>query len=295
MTAPVSQIGVARLGQKSMAVKRIQEALNQRMLPPHNQITKPPLKRLEPDGDFGPLTDAMVREFQRLNRITIDGIVGPETRLHLFPFVKVDGLLTGRGQFGAVPVGARSTSLIGVAGRPRALGEVVRDGDPSETKVVRFEPFVAAGTEFTLTKPWPPGSGSAQQAVTFGAVLIRTPKLELTGELEASKALKPARGEKWEWEGGVKLTYEAVPKFGVISPLSPFASIKLPSPLPVSLGIEAKLELLKDILDFTVDGEGAFGYDCRDDGGVVRAAAKVNLGLQFNLDIFLRKHPPSQP
>ena len=40
---------------------------------------------LYPDGVFGYLTDEAVREFQRKNNLTVDGIVGPATLAMLIP------------------------------------------------------------------------------------------------------------------------------------------------------------------------------------------------------------------
>lgn len=38
-----------------------------------------------PDGDFGPGTESKVKEWQRLNGLTVDGVVGEETWKKLFP------------------------------------------------------------------------------------------------------------------------------------------------------------------------------------------------------------------
>src|SRR5262249_26667224 len=39
---------------------------------------------LKEDGKFGPLTLARVREFQRVNGLLVDGVVGPQTNAALF-------------------------------------------------------------------------------------------------------------------------------------------------------------------------------------------------------------------
>ena len=54
---------------KSEVVKQIQIALH-----------------LYPDGIFGILTEEAVKEFQRKNNLTVDGIVGPATLAKLIPF-----------------------------------------------------------------------------------------------------------------------------------------------------------------------------------------------------------------
>ena len=86
-----------RLGSSGPDVTRVQQALNQRMLPPNNRITAPPMERLAEDSKFGPKTAAMVMEFQRLNRIDIDGVVGRDTYYLLFPYIAFTAEMAGVG------------------------------------------------------------------------------------------------------------------------------------------------------------------------------------------------------
>jgi hypothetical protein len=60
-----------RQGSKGEDVKALQRALNSRF---------PAYSKLMVDGDFGPSTDKVVREFQRRSALTVDGVVGPATR-----------------------------------------------------------------------------------------------------------------------------------------------------------------------------------------------------------------------
>ena len=59
---------VYKKGSKGEVVKQIQKAL-----------------KLYPDGIFGILTEEAVKEFQRKNGLTVDGIVGPATLAKLIP------------------------------------------------------------------------------------------------------------------------------------------------------------------------------------------------------------------
>ena len=60
-----------RMGSRGPEVTRLQEALNTELTPSPG---------LEPNGDFGPLTNRAVRLFQRDNWLVIDGEIGPCTR-----------------------------------------------------------------------------------------------------------------------------------------------------------------------------------------------------------------------
>jgi peptidoglycan hydrolase-like protein with peptidoglycan-binding domain len=53
----------------------VQSALNYQLRSPRVPLVV--------DGQFGPKTDARARDFQQVNKFTVDGIVGPKTRSKL--------------------------------------------------------------------------------------------------------------------------------------------------------------------------------------------------------------------
>ena len=105
---------VLRAGSHGPDVERVQRTLNRRMLAPNNKFTVPPLAALAEDGRFGSKTQAMVREFQRLNQITIDGIVGRDTSYLLFPYIEFTADLAGRRERAGLEHGVR-LPLSGIA------------------------------------------------------------------------------------------------------------------------------------------------------------------------------------
>ncbi len=63
-------------GMTGLDVKELQAALNFHI--------RAPATPLRPDGIFGPLTDARVRDFQKRAQIKVDGLVGPDTIAALY-------------------------------------------------------------------------------------------------------------------------------------------------------------------------------------------------------------------
>lgn len=73
---PVSIPGELKYGSDGPMVKKLQDGFNK-------VFPKYPGLPLEVDGDFGPRTDAAVREFQKRVGLKVDGIVGEQTRAEL--------------------------------------------------------------------------------------------------------------------------------------------------------------------------------------------------------------------
>lgn len=66
-----SSSGLLRRGSKGDAVKRVQQALKTRY--------RAYAGHLAVDGDYGPATEAAVKEFQRRSGLSVDGVAGPAT------------------------------------------------------------------------------------------------------------------------------------------------------------------------------------------------------------------------
>jgi hypothetical protein len=67
-----------RLGDKGDKVRMVQQVLQDKGY--KNSTGRRPIVV---DGDFGPTTDKRVRQYQKDNRLVIDGIVGPQTAGHM--------------------------------------------------------------------------------------------------------------------------------------------------------------------------------------------------------------------
>jgi peptidoglycan hydrolase-like protein with peptidoglycan-binding domain len=67
------------------------------------------------DGDFGPETDGLVRQFQQDNGLVVDGIVGPQTKASVQAFQGGGTGVVDEPTWFA-PVGAAGLTLEGLAG-----------------------------------------------------------------------------------------------------------------------------------------------------------------------------------
>jgi len=165
------------IGTSGSDVRELQAALNFHL--------RRPATALDPDGAFGPLTDARVRDFQRRANLNVDGLVGGNTIRALYRTVAgvVEATLTRRNdrpRGGAIRGPATSPRQALFAGTPRfgQVRPVVPDFVPPsqrapQTRVVTSEGFdnetkmqfspLADGEDgdhpirisFSSTLPWP--------------------------------------------------------------------------------------------------------------------------------------------
>ena len=239
-----------RFGSKGTDVIRVQQALNRRMLFPNNQITRPRMARLVEDGDFGNNTRAMVVEFQRLNRLAPDGVVGRSPRSAV-PFVSFDGQLKGNGLIRGRPIDFLAANRSFGAAPLRVGGSKAKEptvGEDEEPEGLAFKDSFSAGLKHEF-KPWfvlrpkdEPEGAESSATIGLEAVLLRKAGFEFSSGFEFSRKLVLTRGTSWVWEGSVKGEYKDVPTVGggILTPLSPAASLKLAQGGAVAAGVGQK-------------------------------------------------------
>jgi peptidoglycan hydrolase-like protein with peptidoglycan-binding domain len=289
-----------RAGSQGPDVERVQQALNRRMLPPNNRFTSPPLAALVEDGRYGPKTQAMVREFQRLNQITVDGIVGPDTSYLLFPYIQFTAGLAGQGRIR----GRLGQSDLVLPPRPplrpptfavkrrnlTAAPSTAGDADPPEAEGLKFDLEVGIGIKREFT-PWfvlkpqnPPEGAVSSSTLSVGATVLRLKGFEFGGELEFSKTLE-GKGDTWTWEASVQGQYTEFKTADGVASFSPIAELSVKRGLVLGAGIggEASVAIIKDRLELTVGGKVSGEWDPHE--GNVKVGGEVTTGLKLKWDL----------
>jgi hypothetical protein len=277
------------------------------MLRPNNPFTNPPMRRLDEDGNFGPKTKAMVQEFQRLNEVKVDGIVGPVTSYLLMPYITFTAQLAGQGrirgrsdQAGLKQPLATRQPFTGPArsGTARAKEPVSggKDEDTAEEKLA-FDVGVAPGFKREF-KPWfvlkpngEPEGGKSEATLTVEGTILRDKGIEFGGELEFSRRLAASGGSSWEWEGSLTGTYTNLKtKDGLLS-LSPKVeqSIKQGLILGAAVGAEASVQLVNDRLELSVSGKLAGEWDPHNGSAHAGLELSAELKLKWDLTRFIKK------
>ena len=292
-----------RDGSHGPDVLRVQQALNRRMLPPNNRFTVPSLEALVEDGRYGPKTQAMVREFQRLNQILVDGIVGPDTSYLLFPYLQFTAGLVGQGRIR----GRSGQSDLTLPSRPplRPPTFAVKrrdlvaapatagdgDGDTPEVEGLKFDLEIGPPgikREFT---PWfvlkpenPPEGARSSTTMSIGATVLRLKGFEFGGEFEFSKTIE-GKGDTWVWEGAVQGQYTEFKTADGVASFSPIAEVTVKKGLVLSAGVgaEASAVVVKDLLKLTVGGKVASEWNPHVGNFVV--GGEVTANVKFNVDV----------
>jgi hypothetical protein len=281
-------------GCTGLDVKELQAALNFHV--------RGPATPLATDGIFGPLTDARLRQFQRLAKVADDGDAGPITvgSLYRTLLVSVEADIiprqsaAGRQSFApggsSVPEGPEPPPRVPVPRLPprphatqvrRAFGE----GFELETKLT-FNPLAKPGVgertkfSFKLALPWP-------------AFLPKPLKLEV----ESS----PPGADKFELDAKVKAPFEI--KIGQRVELTPYfyagagMSQNHFKDLNAGAGASLKFRMLRNIfgtglgLSLEADGGAKFMYDHSSGKFEAKRYLDLMMLLDLQFDLPIRRRP----
>jgi hypothetical protein len=249
-------------------VARIQEALNLLMFPPYNTASVPDCK-LVVDKIFGRKTEARVKEFQKVRKIKADGIVGPITQWHLFPYLHVRGTATARNGPDYLTRGVSAPRTIAprmVAPRaPNLLGTptVGQGSGGSTTDVTVYQYFTKAEVTTGVKAPLIPSAPASERqgrvlmmSMEFALTILRLNHWEFGLNTELSRIAPTRRSDKMEYDAAGFASLRSVPIGG---PFNVGGGVEF-SPHKLGAGVDLKLciDPGKDIMNLCLNAKAAF-------------------------------------
>jgi len=289
-------------GDKGEDVRNLQRALNMHLTQEYGYA---PLKT---DADFGPLTDGRVREFQRVNQLTADGIVGPLTREKLLDVRLVNlyaharprrhdiagGLGPSRGS--APPRAAGSPQMVrGLQAaeqhmfRPQigqGIGQVTQQpGPPLKTQVQ-----LLAGQQLSIN-PWFVSQLVITAQVNWTATNNGRPDFVLTAGAQAAINDQSGPSGGWTVQGFAQMGFSGLLKKGDFDLLNPFAVMMLqrsekPKPFQVGFGVgnQINYNVTKNgRLQLFLNGQMVTSVNL-DNGDTSAPGAQIMGGLGYTFD-----------
>jgi hypothetical protein len=271
-------------------VKELQGFLNYHLRVPHVPLV--------PDGQFGRLTDARVRQFQTCNQIQVDGIVGPETRSRLYATITIrlnsDVYLTQRQH---PPMLARSAVfggriLLASAGSTLPAGAVP---SPSPTPSLHLDNVqIQAGGQRTFS-PWlGPNSPSFNSLLLSAqATFLKVsdgPHVELAVGGQFAINQSPS-DSKYNAQGFFQVTGADLLAPGRFHLFSPFAQVAFQSnfapfgspTVGLTAGNQLSFDIIKDNLMFFVQGALAANLSLSDGKASISPQVIGGMTWQINL------------
>lgn len=308
-------MGLLILNSVGPDVACVQQALNLLMFPPYvTEREKIPKDKLAVDRIYGKLTRQRVIEFQRLRGIKDDGIVGPITKWHLFPFVHHRGRAQGRPK---LPItvqryqpGPYATAALHGTLLAQTVGDRFRPAPnlfppPPPLPLPRPQPAPGDGDSFLQNvsvdllagqklqlAPLPPlGSDDARIRSLFfewSFTVVRHEHWELSLNLELSRKVPGRPHDRWEVDGSAQLSVTSLPRAGPLK-ITPFMEA-IPHKLGGAAGLEACLEVDRafgrkgdSMVGVCVGGKGAVGLSTESERMKFEASGEVEGGVKVDV------------
>lgn len=265
-------LGLKR-GSKGLPIKRLQYLLNYHGRPIYPK-TQRLWEKLNPDSDFGRLTEAALRAFQKTNGLVPSGAVDEATRAELCNFRKVRiGFYATRGQ---PLIAARSSAQAFMPASFRLPPLQITPGLADGPIAFKLE----SGMSQILPRHGPVQTDwTTYSLVLEGNLLLRShPELKLTGGLQIGR-VGQASDMKWQAAASAEYSVEKLVTIGDQLSLSWFAKVEAASEqttlgeLKFSFGPKVTWDILKDRLSLESSFGPVFSYSPKEN--------KVESGLEW--------------